>query len=191
MARDARWHASYEEIERLPETMIGELLDGELVVAPRPALRHALAASALGVQLGPMANVPGGGAPGEAWWILGEPELHLGDDVLVPDLAGWRRERMPKLPDVAACELPPDWVCEILSPGSLRRDRVQKKRIYARAGVGNLWLIDPAPAARTLEAFRLEGARWLEIAVHSGDERAAVPPFEAVLLDLGRLWMEE
>jgi Uma2 family endonuclease len=127
----------------------------------------------------------GRGGPG-GWWILDEPELHLGDDILVPDLAGWRRERMPVFPDVAWFDLVPDWVCEILSPSTARLDRIEKMPIYAADGVAHLWLIDPI--LRTLEAYENQHGRWSLIAAHAGQDQIRVPPFDAVALDLSGLW---
>jgi Uma2 family endonuclease len=121
------------------------------------------------------------------WRILVEPELHLGSDVLVPDLAAWRCERMPALTDVPAFSLAPDWLCEIVSPSSGRHDRVVKMRSYAREGVGAVWLVDPL--ARTLECLRLEGGRWLVVSSHAADERVRAEPFDAVELRLSRWWL--
>ena len=129
----------------------------------------------------------GDGGPG-GWW-MDEPELHLGEDVLVPDLAGWRRERMPELPAAGYFEPPPDWVCEVISPSTARTDRVGKVPVYARAGVIHLWLIDPL--ARTLEVCRLEQGRWVLLATHADDERVRAEPFETVELELARLWGRE
>jgi Uma2 family endonuclease len=120
--------------------------------------------------------------------ILFEPELHLRRDVLVPDLAAWRRERMPRLPDTAYFPLAPDWVCEVLSPSTETIDRAKKLRIYARERVSHAWLLDPV--ARTLEVLALEGERWSILVTHTGSEAVRVPPFEAVDLDLGLLWDE-
>ena len=127
-------------------------------------------------------NGPGG------WWILDEPELHLGHDVLVPDLAGWRRETMPKLPETAWFEQAPDWVAEILSPGTARKDRAVKMPKYAEYGVQHCWLIDPD--IRTLEAYVNEAGRWVLLGVWSEDETAAIPPFAAVPLELAGLWVD-
>ncbi len=146
-----------------------------------------MAASALGADLfGPFHRGASGGPGG--WWILDEPELHLGDDVLVPDLAGWRRERMPTIPDVAFFELAPDWVCEILSPRTAALDRVRKSNSYASAGVAFLWLVDPI--SRTLESFRLERGNWVRLAAHEGSSRVQVAPFDAVALDMGGWWID-
>lgn len=164
---------------------MAEIVDGALHLQPRPALRHALAGSALGGELfGPFQR--GRGGPG-GWWILDEPELHFGEDVLVPDLAGWRRERLPELPDAAFCTLVPDWVCEVLSPSTRKLDLEGKRPVYAREGVDYLWFV--GPTARTLEAFALRDGGWLPIASAKDDEPVSCPPFEAVTLSLGALWM--
>ena len=118
--------------------------------------------------------------------ILDEPELHLSGDALVPDLGGWRRERMPTLPEVTAFELAPDWVCEVLSPSTARLDRAGKMRHYAAAGVRHTWLVDPI--ATTLEVYRLDGAGWRLLETYAGDVQIRPEPFEAVELELGALW---
>ncbi|MEA2625799.1 MAG: hypothetical protein QOD06_1844, partial [Candidatus Binatota bacterium] len=151
----ARRPVTYADLEALPENVVGEIVDGELFASPRPASPHALAETTIGSDVVSRFHGPPGGAdrPG-GWWILMEPELHLGQDVLVPDLAGWRRERMPKFPNVAAFTLAPDWLCEVISPSTARLDRSRKMRVYAREGVAHLWLVDPL--ARILEIYRLE-----------------------------------
>jgi Uma2 family endonuclease len=187
MAEVARRRATYQDLLEVPDHKIAELVDGELVVSPRPAPRHALASSVVGSDLLGRFHGGGGGAghPG-GWWILDEPELHLGEDVLVPDLAGWRRERMPRLPEAAFFELAPDWVCEIVSPSSARHDRVAKANLYARNEVAWLWLLDPL--ARTLEVFRLEAGHWVRIGAHAGSETVRAAPFDAVELEMARWW---
>jgi Uma2 family endonuclease len=146
------------------------------------AARHA--SSVLGARIGsPFHYDPGG--PG-GWWILDEPELHLGPDVLVPDLAGWRRERLPVFPDAPWFELAPDWACEVLSPGTRRLDLTDKRDIYGAAGIGHLWLIDPG--ARTLEAFALRDGAWVLGTALKDDAELRVPPFEAVGFPLSALW---
>jgi Uma2 family endonuclease len=184
-----RRRATYADLLEVPEHLVAEIIDGELITSPRPAPPHALAASALGSAIFDRFSGPPGGpeAPG-GWWILYEPELHFGDDVLVPDLAGWRRERMPTFPDVAAFELAPDWVCEVISPSTARTDRGRKLRVYAREGVAHLWLVDPL--ARVIEVYRLEGGRWVVVATHAGSEPLVATPFEAVALDVRRWWGE-
>jgi Uma2 family endonuclease len=176
--------ARYEDLFDLPPHVVGEIVQGTLYSHPRPASRHARSSSALGGRLFPRFD-EGDNGPG-GWWILFEPELHLGEDVLVPDLAGWRRERMPVFPDVAWFDLTPDWVCEVLSPSTARLDRIQKMPIYAADGVRHLWLVDPD--LRTLEAYENVQGRWTQIATHADQEQARVPPFDAVALDLSKLW---
>ncbi|MDI1444928.1 Uma2 family endonuclease [Polyangium sp. 6x1] len=172
--------------EAVPAEQIAEIIDGELHVQPRPRIRHARAASMLDRTLRPF-DPPGDEPPG-GWVILYEPELHLGPgpDKLVPDLAGWRRERMPELPDVAAITLPPDWVCEVLSPGTQAIDRGKKMRIYRREGVEYLWFVDPA--AQLVEVFRLVHGRSSHLDTYEGDNRARLEPFEAIEIDIGALW---
>jgi Uma2 family endonuclease len=125
----------------VPEPLVAELIDGEIIASPRPALPHALATSALGAELLSRFQF-GRGGPG-GWWLLDEPELHLGPDVLVPDIAGWRRERMPEVPDAPYVEMAPDWVCEVISPSTARTDRARKLPVYARLAVGFTWIVDP------------------------------------------------
>jgi len=174
---------------RVPDHLVAEIIDGELITTPRPASPHARAESVIGQDLSPFDRRPGGpGGPG-GWWTLVEPELHLGEDVIVPDLAGWRHERMPVIPNVAAFTLAPDWVCEVISPRTGRIDRSRKMGIYAREGVRHLWFVDPL--ARTLEVYRLEGDRWVVASTHGGAETVRAEPFEAVAIDIGRWWLEE
>jgi Uma2 family endonuclease len=168
----------------VPDHLIGELIDGELVTQPRPAAPHARAASRLGMEVGNPFD-RGKGGPG-GWIILDEPELHLHGDALVPDLAGWRRERMPELPEVAAFELAPDWVCEVLSASTQRWDRVRKMRVYAREQVSHVWLVDPV--AQTLEVYTWSGSAWVRSQVAEGGEKLRATPFEAIELDLALLW---
>jgi len=176
--------ATYEDLMRVPDHLVAEILEGELYATPRPAVPHAMAASVLGSELGnPFQQ--GRGGPG-GWWILDEPELHLGADVVVPDLAGWRRAHLPELPNAAAITVAPDWVCEVLSPSTEALDRVPKLRVYARERVSHVWFVNPK--TQTLEVLRLEGGAWMIIATHDGDASVRVEPFDAVSLDLFRLW---
>jgi hypothetical protein len=186
MASTVKRRATYEDLLQVPPHLVAEIVDGDLHVSPRPASRHALAASVLWGDVGPPFH-HGRGGPG-GWWILFEPELHFGADVLVPDLAGWRRERMPEFPDTAAFTLAPDWVCEVVSPGTEPLDRAKKMPVYARENVSHLWLVNPV--ARTLEVYRLAESRWLLLATHEGAQRVRAEPFEAVELDLAPLWGE-
>jgi Uma2 family endonuclease len=187
MSRQAptvRHPATYQDVLDAPPTMVAELIGGALHLHPRPASPHARASSVLGGRIGGPFDWNNDGPGG--WWIIDEPELHLGEDVLVPDLAGWRRERMPVYPDAAFFELAPDWVCEVLSPGTRRIDLTEKRDLYGAAGVGHLWLVDPA--ARTLEAFALREGRWLLLDAVRDDAEVRLPPFEAVGFPLGGLW---
>lgn len=195
--------ATYEDLVAAPDHVVAELIDGTLLMSPRPAPPHAACASAIGGELNFRFGRPGDGGgdrPG-GWWILHEPELHLGaalgrpgprEVALVPDVAGWRRARMPQLPDAAAFTLPPDWVCEVLSPSTERLDRLRKLALYAEAGVGFVWLVDPA--ARFVEVYRPTGGglptrvrAWSPDDAESSDVHD-LPPFEGVALGAGDWW---
>jgi len=185
----ARRPARYDDLLKVPDTKVAEIIDGELIVSPRPAFPHARASSMIGADLIAAFDGPPGpsSAPG-GWWFLSEPELHFGDDVIVPDQAGWRRARVPHLPNVAAYTEPPDWACEVVSPTTGRIDRGRKMRIYAREGVGHFWIVDPL--LRTIEVYRLEEGRWVVAGVHAGEEPTRIEPFEEIELDVGRWWLE-
>jgi Uma2 family endonuclease len=186
MGQPAYRTARYEDLLDLPENLVGEIIGGELITQPRPSPRHALALSSLGAEIsGPFQR--GRGGPG-GWWIIDEPELHLGPHVLVPDIAGWRRERLPRLPDTAWFELAPDWLCEVLSPSTARVDRVQKLPLYAAAGVMHVWLVDPV--LRTLEALENQQGRWLLLGAFKNDDVVAIAPFESFNLELNALWAD-
>jgi Uma2 family endonuclease len=188
MAKPMR-RATYEDLMQVPDHLVAELIDGELFTSPRPASPHAVATWRIGQDVGPFDGRPGApGRPG-GWWILFEPELHLGDDVLVPDLAAWTLERMPSVPNVPAFTLAPDWVCEVVSPSTGRLDRTKKLGVYARAGVSQAWLVDPL--ARTLEIYRLESARWVVVGAHGGDDKLpGAEPFGDLSVDLSQWWIE-
>ena len=168
----------------VPDHLVAEILDGQLYTTPRPALPHALTTSRLGSDLGGAFD-RGRGGPG-GWWILDEPELHLGQDIVVPDLAAWRRDRLPEVPRAPHLTLAPDWACEVLSASTESLDRGKKLRIYAREGVGHLWLINPD--TETVEVFRRDEARWLLLDTYVGDMAARLEPFDAIELELWRLW---
>jgi Uma2 family endonuclease len=176
--------ATYQDVLDAPPQVVAEILAGDLYTSPRPALRHANAASVLGMDIGG-AFQRGRGGPG-GWWILDEPELHLGTNVLVPDLAGWRRERMPECPAGAYCEQAPDWVCEVLSASTARIDRVLKVPAYAEAGVSHVWLVDPV--AQTLEAHELTMQGYRLLGTYGGLDTVRVAPFDAIELELAALW---
>lgn len=187
MAERAQKRATYEDLLAVPERMIAEIVDGDLHTSPRPAPKHSHASSAIGGGLFNEFNRDSGGPGGPGGWlILDEPELHLGDDILVPDIAGWRRERLRESPSEPYMSLPPDWVCEVQSPSTVRMDRVHKKRIYAREGVQYMWLVDPE--AETLEVLARSGDFWQEVGLYSGDDKVRAVPFDAVELDLSRWW---
>jgi len=181
--------ATYDDVLAAPEHKVAEILDGELIVSPRPTTLHAQVSFRLGLAIGTSFDGESGDPmrPG-GWIILPEQELHLGADVVVPDLAGWRRERMPRLVVAPWLELAPDWLCETLSPSTARIDRTRKLAIYARGGVRHVWLVDPA--ARTLEVLALEGGRWMIAETHAGDEIVRAAPFAAVEIELARLWVD-
>jgi len=176
----------YDRLQALPEGLTGEILNGQLHTQPRPAGPRARAESVLQIELGAPFD-RGRGGPG-GWWILVEPEIHFVRDteVCVPDLAGWRRERPSAIPRDQRFETVPDWLCEILSPSTESKDRRVKMPIYARYGVGCIWLVDPLQ--RSLEAYRLEQGDWTSVGTWCGDASVAVPPFEALSLDLSALW---
>jgi Uma2 family endonuclease len=178
--------ATYDDLVALPDNMVAEIVGGELHASPRPAPRHAMAEGAIGALIAPPFHF-GRGGPG-GWWILPEPELHLGADVLVPDYAGWRRTRMPSVPATAYFPLAPDWVCEIISPSTAALDRARKVAIYAREQVGQVWLIDPI--ARTLEILRLEASRWVIVSTHAGDVTVRAEPFAEIEIALADLWVD-
>lgn len=184
----AKRPATYEDVLRAPPHLVAEVIDGELRLSPRPALPHAAAASALGEELGPPFK-RGRGGPG-GWIILDEPEIHLQADILVPDLGGWRRERLGAL-DAGApyLSLAPDWVAEVVSPRTQKYDRTDKLRIYARERVSWAWLVDPL--ARTLEVMA-QGAdgRWVLRNAFRDDARVRAEPFDAIELDLAVLWAD-
>ena len=181
---EARPRATYQDVLDAPPHRVAEVVDGVLYTNPRPAAPHALAASALEIDLGAAFQF-GRGGPG-GWWIIVEPELHFGDDILVPDLAGWRRDRMPRYPETAYFTLAPDWVCEILSPSTRKLDLNAKRPVYARERVRHLWLVEPAD--RTLEAFELTAGKWSRIATVADDAAVQILPFEAASFNLGDLW---
>jgi Uma2 family endonuclease len=177
--------ATYADLCAVPESFVAEILGGELYASPRPASAHAHAAAALLIKLGGLfqdgENGPGG------WRFLSEPELHFGADVAVPDIAGWRVERLPTMPSIAYFTLAPDWLCEVLSPSTEAIDRRKKLAIYARAGVAHAWLVDPLQ--QMLEVLRLESKSWSLVATHQADAKVRAEPFDANELVLRALWV--
>jgi Uma2 family endonuclease len=187
MAEPVKKRSSYEDLYRIPENMIGEIVDGEIILTPRPSRRHVYAASVLGNEIGPPYHF-GRGGPG-GWVILVEPEVALDEHILVPDLAGWKKERlMTGLPEANWIPVSPDWVCEILSPSTLRTDKTRKMPIYAQHGVPYLWLIDPL--AKTLDIFKLESGKWVVVGSYLEDDKVRAEPFPEVEIELKNLWWE-
>lgn len=184
MAEPRRKPATFADIEALPPHMVGEIAFGVLHTHPRPTPRHGNAVIELQTELvGPFRR--GRGGPG-GWIFQPEPELHLGEHIIVPDIAGWRRERLPELPATAYFETAPDWICEVLSPSTQRFDRTDKLAIYAAFGVGHCWYVDPD--ARTLEVLALQGQKWLIAATFKDADPVCAPPFEAHTFALDVLW---
>jgi len=177
----------YEELLALPENVVGEIIKGELVVSPRPASKHARASSSLGSKIFD-AYDEGNTGPG-GWWIVDEPEIKFPDDeVVVPDIAGWKRDRVPNYPDVTQFKRSPDWVCEVLSPSTARYDKISKLKMYAENKVPYYWIVDPQN--RVLEVLSLEGKTYkLELVFGKGDVVKA-PPFEKLEFSLSKLWVD-
>jgi Uma2 family endonuclease len=176
----------FERLMALPENLVGEILGGELYTQPRPAGPHAASSSALGGELyGPFHK--GRGGPG-GWWIIDEPEVHFVRDIeiAVPDIGGWRRERMPAVPQDHRFEVVPDWVCEVLSPSTQRKDRVLKMKTYAQYGVPFLWLVDPN--ARILETYALADGQWTVTGLYQDQDEVTAAPFDAISIALADLW---
>jgi Uma2 family endonuclease len=186
MSKPLKRGANYADLRAVPDNFVAEIIAGQLYATPRPSVPHAHAASVLGIELGgPFhrgRNGPGG------WVLLDEPELHLGEDVLVPDIAGWRRERLPTLPAAAYLTVAPDWLCEVMSPATEAIDRTRKLTLYAQQGVSHVWLVNPP--LETLEVLRLESERWSLLAKHEGRAKLRAEPFDAIELELGALWLK-
>lgn len=177
--------ATRAELEALPEHLVGELIEGVLYTAPRPRAVHANIGMLLGGDING-AFQRGRGGPG-GWWILAEPGIELAAaEEIVPDLAGWRRERLPELPQDRSIQVVPDWVCEILSPSTRQHDLLVKRPFYARAGVDYMWLIDPL--AQTLTVSQRSDGRWLELGIFGGAEPFRAEPFAAIELSMADWW---
>lgn len=178
--------ATFQDVLNAPSNLVAEVVAGTLHARPRPKNRHALASSGLLMKVGPPFTY-GDGGPG-GWVILFEPELHLGEDIIVPDIAGWRRETMSKNMDDAYFTQAPDWVCEMLSPSTRQFDQGNKRTVYARENVLHLWFVDPD--SRTLEAFGLRRGQWTLLATLVDDDPVSMPPFDAISFPLDALWPE-
>jgi Uma2 family endonuclease len=159
-----------------------EILSGTLEALPSPLPGHRFAQGVLVSEL----HAPffgGRGGPG-GWWILIEPDIFLGvNDIVSPDLVGWRRERVPAFPATRPIETVPDWIAEVLSPTNERRDRVHKAELYLTVGVPFCWIVDVAE--RTLEAYRSREGAWVRLGAWTNEDTSRIPPFEAIELDVG------
>jgi Uma2 family endonuclease len=188
MSSEAKKFATYDDLLKVPDHLVAEIISGELITSPRPGPRHARASSILGGEItGPFDK--GKGGPG-GWWILDEPEIHLQSDILVPDLAGWRKEFLPSIPvSKSYFEIAPNWVCEVLSNRTAGTDRVKKLPIYAREKVDHVWLIDPEKM--TLEVYARSEQRWILLNSFAGNNIIRAAPFEAIEMDLGSLWIPD
>jgi Uma2 family endonuclease len=188
MSDPAEKSATYEDLYKVPENMIGEIINGELIVSPRPGPKHMRTASALSMKIGPPFDFGEGGGPG-GWIFLVETEVRLGENTVVPDIAGWKKERFPAGLQSNWIPAAPDWVCEILSPSTALYDRTEKKAIYAEYRVGYLWLVDPFNM--TIEVYRFESSDWAPVGVFGGKGAARLEPFQEIEIVLGDLWLED
>jgi len=184
MAEPAKKRATYADVLSAPPDLVAEIINGALETHPRPSPRHGIASSALGARIGDAYQF-GSAGPG-GWIFIDEPELHLGRNVIVPDIAGWRQERLAVLPEAAYLDVRPDWICEVLSSSTEQRDRGVKRGIYAEAGVGHLWLLDPR--FQLLEVFALTEGRWVLLGTWRSADVVSAPPFEAISISLADLW---
>lgn len=180
----AQRQATYEDVLASPRHMVAEVVFGVLHQSPRPAIPHSLAASAIGEELGPPFK-RGRGGPG-GWMLLFEPEVHMGPHIVVPDLGGWRRERMPEAPLDAYISLSPDWVCEVLSPSTRALDRGDKLKVYAEYQVRHVWFVEPLE--QLVEVLRLDGSTYRIVQTATGSDDVRLEPFDALPLPLSALW---
>jgi len=178
--------ATYEDLLKVPDHLVAEIIDGELFTSPRPASPHAYATGVLHAELHRRLQ-RGDGCPAD-WWFLIEPELHLGADVLVPDVAGWRKANLPRIPNVPWFDQVPDWVCEVVSPKTARLDRIRKLPKYARHAVPYAWIVEPL--SQSVEVYRREGEHMLQFSTHEGSETIRAEPFTPCELELNELWLE-
>ena len=179
--------ATYEDLEQLPVGWVGEIIADELYASPRPASPHLRVANRLSALVTMRFDMAQGGPGG--WWFFDEPELHFGRDVVVPDVAGWRRERVAEPPNAPWLTLAPDWLCEILSPSTWPVDLHRKMPLYHRQGVQHAWIIDPVQ--RTLEVHERGTKRWKRVDLYRDDAIVRAEPFDVVTLDLGLLWLPD
>lgn len=185
MAKPAQRPATYDDLHRVPDHLVAEIVDGELFASPRPSPAHGWAADSILLRLRPAFG--DGADVRDGWWFLHEPEIRLGREVLVPDIAAWRRSTLATLPMKGPIEVAPDWICEVLSPSNERYDRGVKLPAYARHGVSWAWVVDPIE--QLIEVSRLKDGFWLNVATHTGDAVARMQPFDTLDIPLSRLWL--
>ena len=189
MGAEAKKFATYNDILSLPEHLTGEIINGELIVMPRPGPKHARSTTALGSEIFDPFDRARNNGPG-GWWILFEPEIHLNSDVIVPDLAGWKRDLVPNLPTSKAYfEIAPNWVCEVLSKKTATMDRVKKLPVYAKSKVDHVWLVNPDQ--KTLEVYIRKEDKWGEVLNFGGEGLIRAEPFDAIEINLGDLWLPD
>lgn len=184
-ATDSKRPATYADLEAVPENLVAEIIDGVLRTHPRPSFRHGGSASALNIRLGNAFQFGGQDGPG-GWVFVVEPELKLGSQIVVPDLAAWKKERLSMAPETSYSEIAPDWICEVLSASTERRDRTVKKRIYADASIPHFWIIDPR--LQTLEVLELRDGFWTELGAWNSADVVSAVPFDAISFSLADLW---
>ncbi len=180
----AQKFATYQDVLDSPPHVVAEVIGGVLYQSPRPAMPHAQAASVVGEELGPPFK-RGKGGPG-GWIILYEPEVHLGADIVVPDVGGWRRETLPVLPEAPFLTASPDWVCEVASPSTRALDRGRKLDVYRESRVRHVWLIEPLD--KLLEVLELDGETYRIVQHAEGEVPARLRPFDAIEFDVAALW---
>lgn len=186
MGEPAKQKAIYDDLYKVPENMIGEIIDGELYTIPRPSPKHAKVTSDLGIVIGTSYRF-GRGGPG-GWIILDEPEIQLGEHTLVPDIAGWKKERFPSSLITNWIEVAPDWICEVLSPSTMRLDKTKKMPIYAKHNVNYIWLINPSD--KTLDVFKLVSGGWHLLNAFVENDKVNAKPFQEIEINLAELWLE-
>lgn len=179
--------ATYEDLLKVPDHLVAEIVDGELFTSPRPASPHAFATGNLYADL--MQKFQRGVDGPGGWWFLIEPELHLGRDIFVPDIAGWRRQRMPFIPNIVGFKIAPDWICETVSPTTAKLDRYRKLPRYAKYEIGHAWIVDPLSSG--VEVYRREDEHWALISSHDGSTPIRAEPFHESPINLGDIWLPE
>lgn len=187
-AEQTRPAATYADVLAAPPDQVAELVSGALHLQPRPRMRHGHAMLRLTGRLERAFGDDLGDDEGD-WYFAIEPEIHLGSNVVVPDIAGWRRENLPDDLDVAYMEVAPDWLCEVLSASTRNFDLTEKRAVYGRAGVRHLWFVDPQ--SKTLEAFENRDGAWVLLDALGGEAAVALPPFAELSFPLETLWLPE